>query len=147
MNKSKIITFPPSDEKRRVLLINNELIKITPHSEDSLIIDIAYEGTLTPEWLDEEEEIIGYSNWVGSEYGVHGTIDPLDENILHLCYYENDSIIVVGYHLTKIKIGEQEFDDYLQAVDGEGNEETVFSNIGGISPFEENIPVDVILYF
>jgi len=113
---------------------------------------IVYEGSLTPEWLDEHEEIIGYSNWSDSEYGEHGTINPIDENILHLCYYDDraysgGAIIIVGYHLTKIKIGEEEFDNYSHAIDGDGNEGTVFENVGETSPFDEGVSVDVIFYY
>lgn len=147
MKKPKIIVFPPIHEKKRVLLINNKLINLTMESEESNLGDeIAYEGILTPTYMDHYEELLGYSNWPDSEYGEYGEINPLDENILHLNYYvEEEMIIIIGYHLTKLVVGEIEFTDYFHATDEEGNIGTIFSNITE-PPFIENVSINIILY-
>ena len=87
MNKSKIITFPPSDEKRRVLLVNNELIKITPpppplpeftiieetENEITFIYDgspVTYgivDGENDAKWLDRNLGAGGIAQAIGDE--------------------------------------------------------------------------------
>jgi len=136
------------DRRKKILLFDTDWITIVPEPTETIV----YEGTLTPEWMDEEEQIIGYSNWEESEYGVHGQLNPTDENILHLCYYDDRSysggaLIIIGYHITKIKTGQQEFDNYSLEEDGLGNPGSVFENIGEISPFENGVPIDIVLHY
>jgi len=151
MEKPKIVILPPNEigQKENVLFRNDKLINIISDPPPN---NILYQGNLTPEYQDQhEEDVIGYGNWPEDEIGIYGEIYPLDENILHLAYYSDravsgGAIIVIGYHLTKITIGELEFTDYYQVTDENGNDGTIFNDVGEESPFIENIPIEVILY-
>jgi hypothetical protein len=122
------------------------LIKDTPPPESIII----YEGVLTPEYNEGDSNILGYSNWPEDpEFGIHGSIDPFDENILNITYgHVPSSILVVGYHLTKLSIDGVEYTQYNQVTDETDPNiiGTIFSDEGLGNPFTENISVDIILY-
>ncbi len=130
------------------------------------ISNVVYQGTLTPQYQDEEDpekpedeswkHIIGYSKWPEDpEFGIYGSIDPLDKNILHLGYHNEivypdyGAIMLIGYHVTKLTIGDIDYVGGVQVGDpedvGTGNMGTIFTYEGIINPFTENVSVNIIL--